>query len=126
MQYLARFIRGSERIGGFGGKSDILARSQVLGNSPMPTAALWRTSPPPLRPSSRHGRSVAVDGVYTLEITHIPSDGRKDSVDRSKLPEPGRPDGAVSRVPAASPWQRTQGHPGRASRDPHGTAEPGP
>ena len=34
MPFLARFIRGIERIGGFGGKSDILARSQVFGDSP--------------------------------------------------------------------------------------------
>ncbi len=33
-QYRSDFIRGIERIGGFGGKSDILARSQVFGGSP--------------------------------------------------------------------------------------------
>ena len=30
----AQFVRGAERIGGFGGKSDILARSQVFEGSP--------------------------------------------------------------------------------------------
>ena len=29
-QYLAGFVRGVERIGGFGGKSDILARNQTF------------------------------------------------------------------------------------------------
>jgi zinc protease len=33
-QYRAGFIRGIERIGGFGGKSDILARNQVYGDRP--------------------------------------------------------------------------------------------
>lgn len=33
-QYFANFIKGMERIGGFGGKSDILAESQVYGGSP--------------------------------------------------------------------------------------------
>lgn len=33
-QYKAAFIRGIERIGGFGGKSDILARNQVYAGDP--------------------------------------------------------------------------------------------
>ncbi|MEN7549627.1 pitrilysin family protein [Rapidithrix thailandica] len=33
-QYFARFIKGIERIGGFGGKSDILAMNEIYGNSP--------------------------------------------------------------------------------------------
>ena len=33
-QYQANFIRGIERIGGFGGKSDRLAQSQVFRGSP--------------------------------------------------------------------------------------------
>lgn len=33
-QYFANFIKGMERIGGFGGKSDILAESQVYAGSP--------------------------------------------------------------------------------------------
>lgn len=33
-EYFANFIKGMERIGGFGGKSDVLAESQVYGGSP--------------------------------------------------------------------------------------------
>ena len=33
-QYAADFIRGMERIGGFGGKSDVLARGQVFTGDP--------------------------------------------------------------------------------------------
>ncbi len=39
-QAVAGFIRGLERIGGFGGKSDVLAESQVYGGSP----DAWRES----------------------------------------------------------------------------------
>ena len=34
MQFFSQLVYGSERIGGFGGKSDILAKSQVYGGSP--------------------------------------------------------------------------------------------
>ncbi|HEY1112492.1 MAG TPA: insulinase family protein, partial [Chitinophagaceae bacterium] len=34
MTYFANFVKGLERIGGFGGKSDILAQSAVYGGSP--------------------------------------------------------------------------------------------
>lgn len=33
-QYFAAFIKGVERIGGFGGKSDVLAESEVFGDRP--------------------------------------------------------------------------------------------
>lgn len=33
-EYFANFIKGLERIGGFGGKSDVLAESQVYGKNP--------------------------------------------------------------------------------------------
>lgn len=33
-QYFSDFIKGMERIGGFGGKSDILASNQIYGNDP--------------------------------------------------------------------------------------------
>ena len=32
--YFSNFLKGIERIGGFGGKSDILATNQVYGGSP--------------------------------------------------------------------------------------------
>jgi len=91
MQYLARFIRGSERIGGFGGKSDILARSQVLGGSPdayRHTLKNIAAATPALLMESA-GKWLA-DGVYTLEIRPYPQlAAGKSAVDRSKMPEPG-------------------------------------
>jgi zinc protease len=91
MQYLARFIRGSERIGGFGGKSDILARSQVLGGSPdayrRSLKNIAAATPALLKAAA--GDWLA-DGVYTLEIRPYPQlAAGKSSVDRSKMPDPG-------------------------------------
>jgi len=91
MQFLARFIRGSERIGGFGGKSDILARSQVYGGSPGAYRAslenIAAATPAALKETAMKWLA---GGVYTLEIRPYPELAvGKSSVDRSKMPEPG-------------------------------------
>ena len=63
------FIRGIERIGGFGGKSDILAQSQVFGGSPTstrPASSAWRRRPPPRsrrRPGLALGRRLHPRGA---------------------------------------------------------------
>ncbi len=91
MQCLARFVRGCERIGGFGGKSDILARSQVFGSSP---DAYRRTLENIAAATPALIREAAVrwlsDGVYVLEIRPYPElAAGRETVDRSRLPEPG-------------------------------------
>jgi zinc protease len=91
MQFLARFIRGSERIGGFGGKSDILARSQVFGGSPdayrVSLENIATATPAALKETAQKWLA---DGVYSLEIRPYPElAAGKSSVDRSKMPEPG-------------------------------------
>jgi zinc protease len=93
MQYLARFIRGSERIGGFGGKSDILARSQVFGNSPdayrRSLENIAAATPAQLKDMA--GKWLA-DGVYVLEVRPYPElAAAHDAADRSRMPEPGQP-----------------------------------
>ena len=90
-QYLASFVRGSERIGGFGGKSDILARSQVFGGSP---AAYRRTLDNVAAATPARLRETAAkwldDGAYVLEIRpYAERQAAKESADRSRLPEPG-------------------------------------
>jgi zinc protease len=90
-EYEASFIRGIERIGGFGGKSDILAQNQVFGGSPdyYKKVLNWvrNATPKNLKDVANEWLS---DGVYILEVhpypelKAIPSD-----VERSKLPEPG-------------------------------------
>ena len=88
-QFLAQFIRGAERIGGFGGQSDILAHYQTyLGDASLYKVTLQRISdakPGDLRDAAQ---SYLGDGVYTLQVLPYPSYSvTKATVDRSKLPE---------------------------------------
>ncbi|GIV58498.1 MAG: peptidase M16 [Rhodothermaceae bacterium] len=92
-QARARFIRGIERIGGFGGKSDILAQSQVYGGSPdaykKRFADLSAATAEDLR---RTGQAWLSDGVYVLEVHPFPRlQAAADGADRSKLPDTGTP-----------------------------------
>ncbi|MDH4384561.1 MAG: pitrilysin family protein [Caulobacter sp.] len=67
---LAGFVRGAERIGGFGGKSDILAESQVYLGSPdayKTTLDRWKTATP-AQLKAAAGRWLS-DGDFTLELT---------------------------------------------------------
>ena len=89
-QFLAGFIRGVERIGGFGGKSDILAMNQVFAGSPDFYKATLKT----VRESTtEHLQKVAQqwlsDGVYILEVHPFPRyEAAKTDADRSQLPVP--------------------------------------
>ncbi|HEY0102485.1 MAG TPA: pitrilysin family protein [Brevundimonas sp.] len=72
-QNAAGFIRGLERIGGFGGKSDRLAASEVFFGDP----AAWRTSYQRVvdatpRNLTDAGRRWLTDGSYSLEVLPFP------------------------------------------------------
>ncbi len=89
-QYIANFIRGNERIGGFSGKSDTLAMNQVFTGSPdnwkKTLARVRAATPAELRAVAKKWLS---DGVYVLEIQPLPEfQTVKSDVDRSKLPVP--------------------------------------
>ncbi|MGH8457940.1 MAG: M16 family metallopeptidase, partial [Nevskiales bacterium] len=91
--HFANFLRGSERIGGFGGKSDILASSEVFGGSPaaykQDLRYLRETSPARIRQTARDWLS---DGVYVLEVHPYPEYSTQPSTtDRSRLPDAGTP-----------------------------------
>ncbi len=92
-QYFASFVRGIERIGGFGGKSDILAQSQVFGGSP----DFYKTKLKRVKAATAEDiKNTAVkwlsDGVLILEIHPYPKyETVQTDVDRSKLPETGTP-----------------------------------
>jgi zinc protease len=89
-QYEAGFIRGIERIGGFGGKSDILAQNEVYGGTPdyYKKTLQWvrGATAKQLQDAAREWLS---DGVYILEVHPFPTlkADAKGDVDRSKLPE---------------------------------------
>jgi zinc protease len=92
-QHIANFIRGADRIGGFGGKSDILARNQVfLGDAGAYKQQLKRASEATAEDLRAAARRWLSDGVYVLEVHPFPAYKVASSgADRSRLPETGTP-----------------------------------
>jgi zinc protease len=92
-QYAAAFIRGVDRIGGFGGKSDVLARGQAfLGDPGFYKIQLQRVQDASAQDLKSAARRWLSDGVYTLEVHPYPSyKTATESVDRSKMPQTGAP-----------------------------------
>ena len=89
-EFFAHFIRGMERIGGFGGKSDILASYQVFtGNAENYKQALARTQDAAADQLQKAAQKWLSDGEYILEVHPFPTyETAKAGVDRSKLPDP--------------------------------------
>jgi zinc protease len=88
----AAFIRGSERIGGFGGKSDILAESQVyLGDPGAWKAGYERIQAARPADLTAAGRAWLTDGSYALSVLPFPDyKVAATDVDRTKgVPTPG-------------------------------------
>ncbi len=88
----AGFVRGTERIGGFGGKSDILAESQVYQGDP----GAWKANYERIlaaRPANltEAGRAWLTDGSYSLQILPFPDyAAQATTIDRSAgVPTPG-------------------------------------
>ena len=87
--YIASFIRGAERIGGFGGKSDILARNEVLAGDPgfykVTISRIKKTTSKSVRDAAAKWLS---SGEYALEVLPFPEYSTSESdVDRTKLPD---------------------------------------
>jgi zinc protease len=88
---MAGFLRGIERIGGFGGKSDVLAECEVYTGSPdcykKSIAIFEKATWPEVKTAANKWLR---DGVYVLEI-HPKSKYKEVSkdTDRSKLPPAG-------------------------------------
>jgi len=92
-QYQANFIRGIERIGGFGGKSDRLAQSEVFRGSPdaykISLQRVHLAAAEDLRAAAQRWLS---DGVYILQVDPFPEYKTASAgADRSKPPTPGAP-----------------------------------
>ncbi len=90
-QEKASFIYGMERIGGFGGKSDILASSEIYGGSPDAYLQSFNdkdsASPEDVRQIAEEWLS---DGVYVLEVHPFPELRASDEQsDRSAPPKTG-------------------------------------
>jgi zinc protease len=94
---IAGFIRGIERIGGFGGKSDILARNEVYyGDAGYYKVRLERHRNATAKQVHDAAKKWLSDGVYVLEVHPFPEyETVASDVDRSKgLPEAGTPPAA--------------------------------
>ena len=92
-QHRAAFIRGIERIGGFGGKSDVLAAGEVYSGRPDAYkdafARIAAATPADLLAASKRWLT---DGDYTLEVHPFPEyQTVASTADRSKLPPVGTP-----------------------------------
>ncbi|HEX8849074.1 MAG TPA: pitrilysin family protein [Gemmatimonadaceae bacterium] len=101
----ANFIRGIERIGGFGGKSDVLARGQVFRGDPetYKKTQAWIAAATPADIQNAMKKWVA-GGSYVLEVQPFPEyETVASSVDRKKLPDVGAPPAA----PLAAPERAT-------------------
>lgn len=89
-QFEAGFVRGIERIGGFGGKSDILANNFVFTGKPdYYKTQLAETREATGKDLQRAAREWLTDGVYALEVHPFPkySETGKD-VERKTVPYP--------------------------------------
>ncbi len=99
-QSRANFIRGIERIGGFGGKSDVLAVNEVYAGS----ADHYQVTRQRIAAATAANLQSAAarwltDGDWTLEVHPYPTfEAAASGADRTKLPEPGTPPDA--RFPA--------------------------
>jgi len=92
-QYEANFIRGIERIGGFGGKSDRLAQSQAFRGSPdaykISLKRVQEATAEDLKTAANRWLS---DGVFILEVQPFPTyKTAATGADRSKAPDTGTP-----------------------------------
>jgi len=89
----ANFARGIERIDGFGGKSYILAESQVFGGSPdfFKTRLGWVSSATPAEVAGAARRWLS-DGVFVVNVEPVATyKTAASTVDRSKRPGTGEP-----------------------------------
>jgi len=86
---VANFVRGLDRVGGFGGKSDVLAEGQVYLGDPEAYKTRQRLTQ---NATNAQVQSAAKqwlsDGVFVLEVVPFPTfSADAKPLDRSKLPE---------------------------------------
>jgi zinc protease len=89
----ANFLRGIERIGGFGGKSDVLASGQVYAGDPAHyKKVLERTASATPERLRRVANDWLADGVYVLEVRpFVGTRTERSPIDRSTLPPAPEP-----------------------------------
>jgi zinc protease len=96
---LARSIRSLERVGGFGGKSDLLARSETFYGDP----GAWKNHLAMVRAAKPDeviaaGRRWMADGAFVLAITPFPEYTHTTAAKAPEVPSPGA--AVAARFPA--------------------------
>ena len=91
--YFSNFLKGIERIGGFGGKSDILASNEVYGGSAdYYKKTLQYVADATVEDMTKVCREWLTTGKYVLVCKPFPSlKADEGGVDRSKIPELSTP-----------------------------------
>ena len=93
IQNISSFVRALEKVGGFGGKSDLLASNYIYNGDP----AFYKREMRWIKDATRDDLKSAArkwlsDGLYQLEIRPHPEMQAADTkVDRSGIPEPEEP-----------------------------------
>jgi predicted Zn-dependent peptidase len=92
-EYFSGFLKGIERIGGFGGKSDILATNQIYGGSPdYYKKVLKYVSEASVEEIQKVCQEYLGSGKYVLVCKPFPTlSASATGVDRKKLPDLGTP-----------------------------------
>jgi zinc protease len=91
-EYLADYVRGTERIGGFGGKSDRLAQYEVYtGDAGGYKTTLARVHKATLEDLKSAGDRWLADGVYIAEVNPFPDYKAAAATDHAKTPALGTP-----------------------------------
>jgi zinc protease len=93
-QILGEYVRSVERIGGFFGKSDLLARCQTFKGNPecYKDYLKWMKAATPAT-VKKAAVDWLSDGDYVLEVQPYPTDYKTEAkLDRSKEPVPGGPE----------------------------------
>ena len=92
IQIISNFVRALERVGGFGGKSDLLASNYIYNGDP----TFYKKEMEWIKTATREELKAVAnkwlsDGLYHLEIRPYPKMQAEDTqVDRSGIPEPGK------------------------------------
>ncbi len=95
--YMGRFVRGIERIGGFGGKSDVLAQGEVYEGDPGGyRTTLTRHEEATVEDLRRSAVSWLSDGTFILEVHPFARyTTTSERIDRKSMPFPDSIQGAA-------------------------------
>ena len=101
----ADFVRGCERVGGFGGKSDVLARNFVFTGDPQYYKTVLKETRDASRASIRDvARAWLNDGAFVLSLEPFPAYRvSSNGVDRGAVPVPAlKPDARLPEIRRAA------------------------